>query len=200
MEDNKIFNEKILKRFENKDNEVAKKTVVKLINETDQTVLLEGLEKLVKNNDEKYKYYTPNLKDFHVGFEFEHYNWQGKLIANHPNNLREWNKEVCDSDWFNILLSDYEHDEDEVKNYRVKYLDKSDIESCGWESFYIHEDKNTESFIKNIKFCGEDLEIQLAVNYISHWICIGKEDTTRFSGYIKNLLELKVLLKQLNIV
>lgn len=68
-------------------------------------------------------YYTPELTEFHPGFEFEEFNPT-------EDDIREsiWDKRIC---WKN----DYEYlwDSDaDYSNYRVKYLDEQDIKESGW--------------------------------------------------------------------
>ncbi len=63
------------------------------------------------------KYYTPEVQELGVGFEFEEKNEDG-----------DWIKETYPfgDPWFSV---------DEIYNgrIRVKYLDREDIESLGWE-------------------------------------------------------------------
>jgi hypothetical protein len=67
------------------------------------------------------KYYTPEIEEFHVGFEFE------RLIT----GMREhWNKVTMSVNF--LSLEDID-DEIELKEIRVKHLDREDIEECGWE-------------------------------------------------------------------
>ena len=75
------------------------------------------------------KYYTPDITEFHIGYECE---YQDLRVQKTP-----WKHEIIDSDLFGIAYSTYEHGtpewEDDMENtFRTKYLDKEDIESEGW--------------------------------------------------------------------
>lgn len=82
------------------------------------------------------KYYTPKIKEFHVGFEFE---FQG--IDNNWNKTG-WNKHIVstdadrDGEWIpNLELIQHVYNGDEgiidKETFRVKYLDELDIKSLG---------------------------------------------------------------------
>ncbi len=58
-------------------------------------------------------YYTPSIEEFHFGFEYE------------VKQAGIWVSDIVQA---NDCLSDYVGE-----GYRVKYLDKSDIVSLGWE-------------------------------------------------------------------
>jgi hypothetical protein len=70
-------------------------------------------------------YYTPELEEFHVGFEIE--------LLNIENS--QWGKyTITESD----LLDATHYESSALKHiledeYRVKYLDREDIESLGWD-------------------------------------------------------------------
>lgn len=125
------------------------------------------------------KYYTPEIEEFHIGFEYE---------------LNEGYSEFI-SEWWIEQEFDF-RDPERVNNFldkiRVKYLDKEDIESLGWKM-------DTEYprciLFTNRKNC-----------YLNYWldskiIEISSEEGSDnyFQGYCKNKSELKKLMKQLNI-
>jgi hypothetical protein len=65
------------------------------------------------------KYYIPEISEFHVGFEYE-----SKTLKNDV-----WEHRICASiDVFEACEA-LKYDENIV---RVKYLDRQDIEECGW--------------------------------------------------------------------
>lgn len=134
------------------------------------------------------KYYTPELEEFHVGFEFE-----SKYVL-FSNNL-EWKKvtlSVKEHAWF---WDSYLQDAIETE-FRVKYLDKEDIESLGWVKFDNHCYCITDGD-------GRCWYLWLSVNRLSiNKGLVGdlvKDSLQIFRGEIKNKSELIKLMKQLNI-
>lgn len=132
------------------------------------------------------KYYTPDISEFHVGFEFE---------SNYTlfSADKEWHKVTLimpDCEWF---WSEYLEDATESE-FRVKYLDREDIESLGWEEKepYIFTIKDT-NLIYRLLFTGFDV----------YRIRIFEESTPIkqqiFVGKIRNKSELKILMNQLRI-
>lgn len=131
------------------------------------------------------KYYTPSIKEFHVGFEYE------RLVDN------EWLKIIMSINF--LSLEDIE-EEIEAKEIRVKYLDKEDIESCGWviskkykENIYNQElSPPYELGIYTLQYNRKNYELSINI-------------TTRifsmvYFGQVKNKSELKRIMKQLNII
>jgi len=145
------------------------------------------------------KYYTPELDDFYPGFEYE-------------TNVDEM--------WFLRKVPPYPLIAENIKDTRVKYLDKEDIENLDFKLTEVFENpywphhnykhtgkidefkfntylrwsfKNDRVFILN--------NVHIAVDDISR---APDEDgifkkKTLFKGTIKNKLELVRLFKQLNI-
>ena len=150
-------------------------------------------KKLMFSNSEG-KYYTPTIEEFHVGFEYE---------ARIPK-MESFSKEVF---YFN---DSHKHLVNRVtiheKDVRVKYLDKEDIESLGWEIDKARLDGETQlKFYKDNKclyYRKENHEIGIFTidpsknDYYSRY----NIDTTKVHIIIiKNKSELKRLLKQLGI-
>ena len=78
------------------------------------------------------KYYTPKITEFYEGFEFEFLDKSGPLVAN-AIIKKEWKKDSIDWHWLDIIFDDYEHNPETIsENYRVKFLDKEDIEEIGF--------------------------------------------------------------------
>ena len=65
------------------------------------------------------KYYTPKIKEFYVGFEYE---WKC------DGTQTDWTKSTC-----SILMNPLDVDARRINEYRVKYLDQEDIESLGFK-------------------------------------------------------------------
>lgn len=129
------------------------------------------------------KYYTPSIEEFHVGFEYEYSGNKGK----------EWDADSIEN------LYDFEDLIDDIRygDIRVKYLDKEDIESLGFKFSKCEGDFRYFTIGKNI-------ELMVGSNYIienlgATVLISNKENGNTFEGIIKNISELKRLLKQLGI-
>jgi len=120
------------------------------------------------------KYYIPTIEEFHIGFECEA-NYNNKMMI--PITMQGVGQEVVDYHKQNV--------------YRVKYLDKEDIESLGFtvakNDPYWYDYKNSRFYLY------KDNPIS------KYWTISDEESQFGFTGSIKNISELKVLLKQLNI-
>ena len=126
----------------------------------------------------KDKYYTPTKEEFHIGFEYEYYGDRA------PNNSR-WHPKVLRDKYIIPQIT------------RVKYLDKDDIESLKFVHIGSLWFENKELDCRIRKWKGTELDI-----YHS-WSKNDDKHTDHckvFRGSIKNKSELKVLLKQLNIL
>jgi hypothetical protein len=141
--------------------------------------------------EEKEKYYTPDISEFHVGFEFEIKNREDVWTKVSYPFLGHSAKDLFENS----------------KIIRVKHLDRSDIESLGWE--YDYGVESSKGFTGWDKFRLERYEIMLYHNNIVQ-IRSGvpkKGEITLpeynghsiFQGTIKNKSELKRILKQLGI-
>jgi hypothetical protein len=128
----------------------------------------------------KDKYYTPTIEEFHVGFEYE---------SSYLEDYDTWKKEIIDTVDVGYFYSTYTGDAVPTE-FRVKYLDREDIESFGFV------------------FKGGDTHLTYhSGGYaITHAPSSNKIDIYYYDGYefvsnivIKNKSELKRLLKQLNI-
>ena len=125
-------------------------------------------------------YYTPEISEFHVGFEYEEYQFLE----------RNWKIVKCEFIKPDTII--------DPKWFRVKTLDQSDIESLGWI--------NTENleFTKDTWILRKFEDGIIIYNDYSNgkykfpWLY---EDSTDkiFEGTIKNRSELIKLMQQLNI-
>jgi len=120
-------------------------------------------------------YYIPEIEEFHVGFEFEY------------ANSRKWTK--CNVeiyfDFFESLVEDIVSEK-----IRVKYLDRQDIENCG---FIFTGSENSD-----ILWFRNKSEIKLTFH--KDVVKIFDEfNLPVFSGKIRNKSELKKLLKQIEL-
>lgn len=130
------------------------------------------------------KYYTPEIEEFHPGFEFESYN---NLDWYHKKDTSGWNKIVYDK------IAYMKHPIDQIKAAlgrkwaRVKYLDKEDIESFGFELAWNEWNEHTYT----------NAELMLQFNPSGHVYRLYVASEIRFKGIIKNKSELKRILKQI---
>lgn len=126
------------------------------------------------------KYYTPTIEEFHVGFEYE---W------NNPNEDDIWRDSIaCREDCY-YAVEDLIH---EFRfNYRVKYLDKEDIESLGFKYIENNSFESNEDNYLSLEYFKDD----------KGWYLTYSENESQFGfgGWIKNKSELITLLKQLSI-
>lgn len=138
------------------------------------------------------KYCIPNIEEFHVGFEYQQYNgsgfYQNKDIDEKENNI--WSE--CKFD------KDYEVLEEllELKNIRVKYLDKQDIESLGWQGQVensVYFNRNKYRLVHWMTDEGRDISIYEKYDGGAQEQCLVSKCS------IKNKSELKKLMKQLDI-
>lgn len=138
---------------------------------------------------EENKFYVPKIEEFYVGFEFEWFGSKGKVGSLRSNAIESWDK---------VIIKDKQQLSDIcISNYiiRVKYLDKEDIESLGFE-----------------KIRDGEYQIESKPRYAT-WVLKVRDDKLRirfyhpddsqgenwFYGIIKNKSELKKLLQQLGI-
>ena len=151
------------------------------------------------------KYYTPKLEEFHVGFRFEVLNnevwdWQNM----NASRLQEINLD----DNLNLM-----------SKYRVKCLDKEDIESLGFKksnknSWIGYKDYFLDSINPEYPYflfatihipIRDDMYKILVHRYYNEDEPIDEDDNYReptcvYVGKIKNKSELNQLLKRLNII
>ena len=134
---------------------------------------------------ESSKYYTPEIEDFHVGFEYE------------VNTGDKWIPE--------IQLDGYIHNK-KLENIRVKYLDKEDVESLGW--FYTG--RSTDLWFNKVGLSDSASGAHKFTEYKLHFgthdhvlkinAYFGNQDEgCLFEGVIHNKSELRKLMKQLKI-
>lgn len=134
-------------------------------------------------------YYTPTIEEFHVGFECELRNSSGPIFEWEPFKIigvddGEISGNLMDWSFYDTRTAIKD------EQIRVKYLDKSDIESLGWRfgtnDYVFPENKNVTYGQYKLLFNNNELEII----HLSG---------TLFRGIIKNKSELKKLMKQLSI-
>lgn len=156
-------------------------------------------EKVLRKRNMENKYYTPELNEFHVGFEYE-----VKIFNLDKNKKTEWVKSIWTKfssfkEQMNVF-NDGEKITDITitDSIRVKHLDREDIESLGWT----FEENGFTSFIRLQN--GYVYNISGAYGTGQDFISIAEINPNAqikfiFQGKIKNKSELKKLLAQLNI-
>ena len=137
------------------------------------------------------KYYTPSLEEFYIGFECEFFN---RMQEN------EWIKEMCDADTLSIALDSYEHGtiewgDDFTQTFRVKYLDREDIESLGFK--YCKESDLATIYSYKDYFIAYYNSGHISITEMGE-MC--RRDTILFNGRIKNKSELKRILKMIGVI
>lgn len=154
------------------------------------------------------KYYTPEIEEFHVGFEYERKEYPELDSSN-------WVKHTFDS--LNDIYGGYEGETELSEichsniKVRVKYLDKEDIESLGFSQKPIGYELGLLSRTEWGAIQGDEMiKIQTYWTYDTeereNLVRIYKGTkydypyTEIFRGIIKNKSELKKLLKQLKII
>jgi len=132
----------------------------------------------MKNN----LYYTPEINELHIGFECE---VLGLIGAKEDQRLFSQT----------TIISEKELPILHLLEFRVKYLDQSDIESLGWLD---GELRGMTSFIFNEM--DPDNEFQLYYQFDNQFAQIYNcHSEFVFQGTIKNKSELIKLMNQLNI-
>lgn len=139
---------------------------------------------------ESSKYYTPTIDEFYVGFEYE---------TSYLQDYNVWKKEILEKNEIEYFFSSYIKDASPIE-FRVKYLDKKDIESLGFKEvskkwFSINPSGKLGYWVEVIldyRWYSDNNEIRISGRR-------GNEMEKLFIGGIKNKSELKKLLKQLNI-
>lgn len=130
------------------------------------------------------KYYTPELEEFHVGFEYEILeDWD-----TYPE--RTWWPQVYGVDGTNPESIGFV-DNSTLVDIKVKYLDEQDIKELGWVQ---DENYPTQYSLKETDFVWTLVEFDDFINI---------ETSSRhvnFNVTIKNKSELKKLMSQLGIV
>lgn len=153
---------------------------------------------------EQEKYYTPDLSEFHVGFEYEMKSrfGNGTVKTLEDYNKSEWEKHIFSIGEFPYVertmngMNPHNH----PPAIRVKFLDRQDIEDFGW----VFSDNYEYSFyFKKELIRGDKFKMCFHLFYFSlrNKICITRGDSQAswqyFDGIVKNKSELKRILKQI---
>ena len=162
------------------------------------------------------EYYTPTINEFHVGFEYERASYGGKLLAGAPIK-KEWVECKLGADLYDINdVLDLYNEGKYSTDLRIKYLDREDIESLGFEydnngePIPLREPENEGDLYDFPLAFNLDTQLENGICYILYlykdgvvwidWIkdCAGMGYV--FKGVVKNKSELVKLMEQLNIL
>ena len=142
----------------------------------------------------KDKYYQPDISEFHIGFEYEY----------NPED-DQWNKHIMNSPTPIPNLTDFV-----PKYFRVKYLDREDIESLG----FIQKPNDERVFMMYLKETAQPIFLNTGWSSIvspdkqTTVISAPKMDESKmkilhenflFNGTIKNKSVLKQVLKMIGV-
>lgn len=119
------------------------------------------------------KYYTPELSEFHVGFEYEY-----TLLAGWRSNTFQLDSNIQALE--QAINAGY---------IRVKHLDREDIESLGWYEEQPGVGKYRDITEAFTLYTDDETTISI----------FKSNDPIFLDGTIRNISELKKLMKQLNI-
>ena len=136
------------------------------------------------------KYYTPDISEFHVGFECES---NYILVNNGEKDLSKFIPFTFTKSNFAYMIDAYIEDAYRTE-FRVKYLDKDDIESLGFE--HDQSTKDGSYFYSGTLMTENQWCINLKDFIVDIYDINGKSDF-RFNGFIKNKSELKQILKMI---
>ena len=157
----------------------------------------------------KNKYYTPKIEEFKVGFEYE--------ILGQANQKPSWKKVVFDLNHHTIFYPKTETTRNILDwrlrdgDIRVKCLDQSDIEECGFVVLKSGIEISAQKLLPDTDFKFYELDYdtddnRLVIEEFVQSKMINKKlnsDTYDsfiiFSGYVKNKSQLLDLLSMLNV-
>jgi hypothetical protein len=151
------------------------------------------------NIDEKF--YAPSIEEFHVGFEYEQYDpdYQGQT------GDESWKYRKCDKDDLEDVVTCWKH----FQEYRVKHLDREDIESCGFKviggQMMSGGRIDCQKHYNDPKGFYDKAMLTFSPNQKWVMIAIGDDElpfdnwNTLFAGTIKNKSELKRILKHIGV-
>lgn len=137
------------------------------------------------------KYYTPSPSEFSIGFEYEAF-----ILSSNGSYLEEsWLKIEADRYDIEVMFDDAFKKDDFSEKYRVKYLDREDIESFGWKLFK----QGNVNFFTFRMFTNDDIQMHVSFGQTAK-IGFSRREGGEFSGFsIKNKSELRKLMQMLNI-
>jgi hypothetical protein len=144
----------------------------------------------------KDKYYTPEIEEFHVGFEYE-----GRL-AGVNGGVTDWEKRI----FYKEQLPFIKGCEETLKHFRVRYIDKEDLVSMGFSLEVNCGNELGEGYSRYVYGESRNYPYIVIDNFpetekfrIFELFAEGGRSINLFSGTINNKSELKKLIQQLGI-
>ena len=144
-------------------------------------------------------FYTPTVEDFHVGLRYEYCDNYHDMNPSEPDG-DFWRKYVLPND---VYFEEppcpfgYYQENKPMTHFRIKYLDRQDIEELGWE--FWGENKDPQ-FVTYRHSGGYKMVVSEKGFHIFSTNLNGSGKETLFFGEIKCYNELKKLMIQLNIL
>ena len=139
------------------------------------------------------KYYTPDISEFHIGFECE------GLFTDYGH--QSWT-EISINDSHDLIgMFDTANHLSIYDEFRVKELDQEDIEELGFEkieSRVVHCEVYKKVYNK-ITYCIFKTNGVISIDFYTHFKNCDEPGIAMFRGKIKNKSELIKLLQQLGI-
>jgi hypothetical protein len=166
------------------------------------------------------KYYTPTIEEFHVGFEYYFCSAYQEGVSTTEveiDGIDGYEPETFNFDIWNYMRNKNESWKDlfqsmiDHNQVKVKYLDKEDVKSIleefgykigdeyctgGWSKSYLDE---LEWYIEGFND-KEGHDLFIFKDESKGLISIEDDEVFKFIGNIKNKSELKIILKQLNLL
>lgn len=136
------------------------------------------------------KYYTPSIEEFHEGFVYEYSYNSGEFV--------ETKFDIGSGDFDEFAGERHDFSPNNPKTIcRVKYLDKQDIESLGWnykreeplDYFYFWSENKKHSLVFHAS--GKVI--------ITKFDVLWNENITAFAGVIKNKSKLREIMQMIGI-
>lgn len=155
------------------------------------------------------KYYTPELEEFHVGFRYES---KTKIVytGNKKDHEGEWKKQEANERILNTLYDKVYRgiNYTAYSYFRVKYLDRDDIEKLGWEYSGKTQDlqfklvKEIQPF--NLTYRSFRLQYSLEDHRLRvigfEYDGFGPDEEVLFLGICNNYNELKFIMKRIGLI
>lgn len=165
------------------------------------------------------KYYTPEIEEFHIGFEYQTYmiTTGGYVIMDMTNQEFSMVKEPTEHMWFTTTFRfsekgplDTPYTLEQIKEFlkedriRVKELDQEDLESLGWKYngagwYDLIKVPGSLGYFTHVKFKFWGKETFIKAYRGEPNTCPDEEQQHLFVGEIKNKSELKRIMKQVQI-